>query len=222
MGKIYSYVLRYDDGAAPNPFWGMCTLTICKPSIRRTAQVGDWVVGLGSKRAKSNDGKFHDFSGRIVYAMKISQIMPLLEYDSFCKKYLPNKIPDWSNTRDWRLRMGDCIYDFSEGKIPQLRDSVHKVWNIKKDLSGINALISDHFYYFGEDPILLPLELSKIVFQNQGHRKFDDINLYSKLESWLSQFEKNKVYANPQMKFSFDLSLTNKRTSDSSCTSPIC
>lgn len=39
--NIYSYVLRTDDGAAPNPFWGTCTLTICKPVIRRTAHIGD-------------------------------------------------------------------------------------------------------------------------------------------------------------------------------------
>ena len=49
MSKIYSYVLRIDDGAAPNPFWGLCTLTICKPAIRRNAQIADWIIGTGSK-----------------------------------------------------------------------------------------------------------------------------------------------------------------------------
>lgn len=227
MGKIYSYVLRYDDGAAPNPFWDICTLTICKPAIRRTAQIGDWVVGLGSRRAKSNDGKFHNFSGRIVYAMKITKIMSLEEYDSFCKTHLLNKIPDWNNTKDWRLRMGDCIYDFSN-KTNRLRKSVHyndlkdKKDEDNKDIKGLNALLSDHFYYFGEEPILLPLELNRIAFQNQGHRKFEDVNLFKKLEDWLSQFEKNKVYADPQMKFIFDLNSKNEGLSCSSCTSSSC
>ena len=45
MPNLFSYVLRYDDGAAPNPFWGTCTLAICKPAIRRKANLGDWVVG---------------------------------------------------------------------------------------------------------------------------------------------------------------------------------
>ena len=44
MTKLYSYCLPYDDGAAPNPFWGTCTLVICKPAIRRTARVGDWIA----------------------------------------------------------------------------------------------------------------------------------------------------------------------------------
>ena len=45
--KLYTYCLRYDDGAAPNPYWGVCTLVICKPAIRRSAEPGDWVVVFG-------------------------------------------------------------------------------------------------------------------------------------------------------------------------------
>jgi Nucleotide modification associated domain 2 len=69
MGKIYSYVLRYDDGAAPNPFWDTCTLAICKPTIRRKTQPGDWVIGTGSKNSRCNDGLVHDLSDRLVYAV---------------------------------------------------------------------------------------------------------------------------------------------------------
>ena len=52
MNKLFSYVLRFDDGAAPNPFGGICTLTICKPAIRRSASVGDWIIGTGSKNSR--------------------------------------------------------------------------------------------------------------------------------------------------------------------------
>ena len=61
--KLYSYCLKHDRGAAPNPFWGVCTLVICKPVIRRTADVGDWVVGFGSKNSPIGD-----VSGKVVYA----------------------------------------------------------------------------------------------------------------------------------------------------------
>lgn len=40
---LFSYCIPYDDGAAPNPFWGLCTLAICKPRIRRAAKEG---IGL--------------------------------------------------------------------------------------------------------------------------------------------------------------------------------
>lgn len=49
---LFSYILKIDDGAAPNPFWGQCTLTICKPKIRKTADNGDWLsvqVGIITK-----------------------------------------------------------------------------------------------------------------------------------------------------------------------------
>lgn len=71
-GRLYSYVLRVDDGAAPNPYWGTCTLTICKPDIRRCAQVGDWIVGTGSKNVRLKDGNKYDFSDDVVYAMKVT------------------------------------------------------------------------------------------------------------------------------------------------------
>jgi len=63
--KLYSYVVMHDTGFAPNPFFGYCTLACCKPEIRRSAQKGDWVVGLTPK-AKGN---------RIVYFMRVDDVM---------------------------------------------------------------------------------------------------------------------------------------------------
>jgi hypothetical protein len=72
---LYSYCLRYDTGAAPNPFGGICTLVICKPAIRRVAQPGDWVVGLGA-----SSSPIGDVSGRVVYAMKITERLTMQGY----------------------------------------------------------------------------------------------------------------------------------------------
>ena len=47
--RIFRYVVRFDSGAAPNPFGGWCSLAICKPGIRRTAGVTDWIIGLRSR-----------------------------------------------------------------------------------------------------------------------------------------------------------------------------
>lgn len=203
MSKIYSYVLRYDDGAAPNPFWGFCTLTICKPVIRRTASVGDWVIGTGSAHAYNNSGGRPNMAGQLVYAMKISQKLTLAEYDAFCKENLPDKMPN-ASAKDWRYRMGDCIYDFSSGMSPQIRGGVHNENNRTRDLGGINALISDHFYYFGEEACPLPLDLLQIVKENQGHKKITNPDLVHKFEHWIAQFERNKLYGEPQMRFAFD------------------
>src|SRR5690606_38071338 len=71
--KLYSYVVARDFGFAPNPFFGFCTLATCKPRIRKHASVGDWVVGTGAKLT-------YGYSGRLIYAMKVSEI---LDFDTY-------------------------------------------------------------------------------------------------------------------------------------------
>jgi len=97
--KLFSYVLSIDDGAAPNPFRDYCTLTICKPVIMCTAEPGDLVIGTGSKNARKY-GKPRDLSGRLVYAMKITDIKTLAEYDAWYAATAPKKIPD--------IKSADC------------------------------------------------------------------------------------------------------------------
>ena len=46
--NIYAYIVPVDDGAAPNPYGGVCTLAICKPNLRKIAKQGDW-LGFGYK-----------------------------------------------------------------------------------------------------------------------------------------------------------------------------
>jgi hypothetical protein len=207
--SLFSYILRIDDGAAPNPYWNICTLTICKPVIRRTAKIGDWVIGTGSKNSKCNDGFVYDLSDCIVYAMKITDIKGLKEYDSYCNKELKNKIPDWKN-KDWKNKIGDCIYDYSNGLNPTIRKGVHNEDNRQRDLSGEKSLLSNNFFYFGEDVKPIPYELKEIIKQNQGHKKIENIELILKFEKWINKFENNKIYADPQMRWYFDKQLTDE------------
>lgn len=189
MPKLYSYCIINDHGAAPNPFWGICTLAICKPVIRRSASVGDWIVATGSAK--------HNLTDQLVYAMRVSRVMTLKEYDSFCRLELPNKIPVYKTT-DMRLKVGDCIYDFSAGE-PRLRPSVHTEENKEKDLGGINVLLSDHFFYFGSKPIPLPNDLLPIVRQGQGHKSTTNASYLEKFVAWIETFKtaRNKVSASP-------------------------
>jgi Nucleotide modification associated domain 2 len=90
MSKLLTYIIPVDDGAAPNPFHGVCSLAICKPVIRRTAVVGDWIVGLGSRRAPSGNLEKH-----VVFAMKVDKIMSLRQYNMFALRKLKGKIPNF-------------------------------------------------------------------------------------------------------------------------------
>lgn len=94
MTRLFSYVLRFDNGAAPNSYWNICTLTICKPAIRRSAEKEDWIIGTGSKNSRLKDGNIHNLSNHLVYAMKVTHKMTLADYDKYCREKLPDKLPD--------------------------------------------------------------------------------------------------------------------------------
>ena len=167
MPTLFSYRIRYDVGSAPNPFWGLCMLAICKPGIRRVAKEGDWVVGTGSVNSPAGDA-----SGKVVYAMRVTQKMTMKEYDRFTRSKLSRKIPLMTSA-DPRRRSGDSIYDFSTSTTT-LRPSVHGEGNKETDLSGKCVLLSDHFFYFGDRPVALPEELLGIVKKGPGHKaRFD-------------------------------------------------
>jgi hypothetical protein len=178
MQRLFSYTIPFDDGAAPNPFNGMCTLAICKPGIRRVAQPGDWVTGLGSKDAPSGD-----LSGHMVYAMKVDAVLSLAEYDKCCQKRWQHRIPN-VNSKDLSERLGDCIYDFSSG-VAQQRKGVHNQGNMQTDLSGENVLIGTEFYYFGSKAIPLPQHLLGICHQTQGHRSNSNAQYVAPFIAWI-------------------------------------
>jgi Nucleotide modification associated domain 2 len=190
---LFSYCVRIDDGAAPNPFWGVCTLVICKPAIRRIAHIGDWVVGTGSRRSPIGDT-----SGHVVYAMRVNQAMSMKDYDIYARDKLPGKVPEWEHF-DVRRRLGDAIYDFSDSS-PRLRRSVHDGSNRSRDLSGKNALLSNHFFYFGDQPIPLPKHLRGMVLQGRGHRSQSNEPFIERFLEWLYDLGKkpNVLHGHPQ------------------------
>ncbi|HET6455801.1 MAG TPA: hypothetical protein VFI02_15465 [Armatimonadota bacterium] len=194
MPTLFTYCLRYDDGAAPNPYWGVCTLAVCKPVIRRIAKIGDWIVGTGAVNTRIGD-----ISGKVVCAMRVTDKKSMAEYDSFTSASLPGKIPDWQH-KDPRQRLGDSIYDFSSGK-PIQRTGVHSVGNMARDLGGRYALLSEHFFYFGDRAVELPPDLQPIVKQGQGHRSAKNECYFDRFVEWIHSlgYAPNTLVGKPQI-----------------------
>lgn len=198
MPVLYSYCIPHDTGAAPNPFWGVCTLVICKPLIRRNAQKDDWIVGTGSKH--------FGFENKVVFAMEVTRNkLTMKDYDEYCKNNLPQKIPNWRG-KNYKERVGDCIYDFSVEPV-RIRKSVHNEGNQLTDLSGKYALLSDHFYYFGDKPIEIHPDLLPIIRQGQGYRSTSNNPYYNQFVEWIltKTFAKNKIYSEPKNRHKFML-----------------
>ena len=195
--RLYTYIIPIDNGSAPNPWGGFCTLNICKPGIRRTAKKGDWVMGTGSKNVKGQG----DLSGKCVYLMKVTEVLSMNEYDTWAKKNAPIKIPDFKDKSEPKKRVGDSIYDFSENP-PKIRMSVHTEDNRSTDMSGSCTLISNHFIYFGDTPINIPQELNQIVLKGVGHRSNANNDYKDQFLHWaeslFAKYGLNSINGRPQ------------------------
>ena len=68
--------MTVDTGFAPNPFGCTLTLATCKPGIRNTARVGDWVAGFTSKGMAGHGTG----AERLVYPMRVGEKLLLRHY----------------------------------------------------------------------------------------------------------------------------------------------
>lgn len=163
---LYSYIVKHDTGFAPNPFYGYCTLACCKPDIRRTAHLEDWVVGLTPKA----------IGNRIVYFMKVDEILGFAEY--WRDKRFKMKVPEYGS--DVKKKCGDNIYEpLPDGGYRQ-HQSTHSNGPREdpktkaKDLRGERVLISETFAYFGSKALELPPELLPLRVQRFHRCRFSD------------------------------------------------
>ena len=70
----------------------------------------------------------------------------------------------------------------------------------ERDWSGVYALLSNEFYYFGSEPRAMPLNLLPLIKRGQNHYRKTSVSEIKAFETWLKQegFERNKIYADPQ------------------------
>lgn len=157
------------------------------------------MVGVGSKNV---NGK--DFSGKMVYAMKVTDTLSLEQYDQLCRSELTGKIPD-IRSKNYEEQVGDCIYNFESNPLGSLRPSVHGIGNRDTDFGGKNSLLSTHFYYFGDQPIDIPEDLTGIIRQGQGHKSTANNHLQLQVVEWIENlgYHINSLNGKPQIKVLF-------------------
>ena len=187
MPKLYSYVVARDYGFAPNPFYGFCTLATCRPEIRRMVNVGDWILGTGSKSKKRD--------GHVVYAMRVTEAMTFNEYWRDPRFY--EKRPDLHASI--RKAFGDNIYhrNGTTGKWHQ-EDSHHSCEdgtpnsrNVARDTRVNRVLVSDDFYYWGGNGPEIPITFRKDVCkEGPGHKRNLSVEIVAKCIMWLRSFER--------------------------------
>lgn len=152
--NFLSYIVRTDSGFAPNPFGGVCTLACCKPRLRLSANIGDWVIGTTPAPR----------TACLTYAMRVTRSLTFDLY--FDDPAYASKKPGPTNPH------GDNIYrDTGNGLLEQVPNSAHDARHFRGDTSANRVLISDQFWYFGKAAPLLPERFSPLVHSTQGHKK---------------------------------------------------
>ena len=120
--RLWRYVLKRDHGIAPHIAGGICSLGCCKPKIRRYAARGDWIIGFVP--ASESRGK-----ALVRYAMVVTEAP--VSYADYWRNY--------RGRRDAIFRPeGDSLIRVSSNAPADMRD-----------ISGVNVLVSDRFWYFG-------------------------------------------------------------------------
>ncbi len=165
MTRIYRYGLMSDTGWAPCIDDGWISLATCKPSIRASAQPGDWVLGFVP-------GRLH--RGAVIWAGRVSAVVPIGDYE----------------VRHQGRR--DAIYRANlDGTFQRLRPDYHPGRDeLRKDLSApVLKFESTASWYFGKSPRQLPDWLMHLAAGGRGHRVngtlAEDV---VGLEAWLDQF----------------------------------
>lgn len=191
------YVVDRDFGFAPNPFHGSCTLATCKPQIRKKAEIGDWVIGMGGSNLKA--------TGRCIFGMLVTEKMTFNEY------WLSPMFLDKKAVRNGSQRMivGDNIYHYDSACGEWLQaDSHHSnadgsvnIHNLQRDTKSDKVLISRHFFYFGKEAPTVPNALlHDLNYKNgRGHRVFD-LQAASGLIEWMQSClpeAQNQIIAEP-------------------------
>ena len=198
--SLFAYKITRDYGFAPNPFFGICTLATCKPNIRKSAQVGDWVVGCGSEAEGSK------LSGFLIYAMRVDEKLTFDKYWEDARYEL--KRPQMNGSL--KVMYGDNIYhhDALTGEFVQedshhsYPDGVRNELNYRRDTQADAVLVSRAYWYWGGEAVPIPPELGLLRGLPRGYRRFrerDHEGLIEKLEAWLSGFDESGYMGRPAM-----------------------
>ena len=184
--RLCSYVVRYDRGLAPNPFWGYCTVSVCTPNhMGIRLEVGDWILGATTS-VRGN---------KLLYAMQISEIL------SFNNYYRDPRFQDKKPVirGNWQQRVGDNMYyQDADGNWKQHQTlHHHKKEMIRKDLKHPLAFIGTKYFYFGENAVVFPVEFRSLIWNRQGCKASHDAKVVENFTEWLQGNHKPGIYGNP-------------------------
>nr|WP_277608402.1 hypothetical protein [Microbulbifer elongatus] len=209
--NLHVYTVARDFGFAPNPFHGMCTLATCKPKIRKSARIGDWVMG------KAGAG-LSDAKRKCIYLMKVTEKISFEDYWNDPRFYLKKAVRNGSNVQ----LVGDNIYHKRNDGSWVQEDSHHSnpdgnpnVENLQTDTSSTDqVLVSDFFLYFGQAAI--PVNWESIGYKGGIGQKKIDLSESENARKLIAKiFQENKANLNLVLGDPCQFALSHQRADQS-------
>ncbi len=203
MSDVYTYVVQYDRGLAPNPFGGFCTLAVCTPNhMSCQAKPGDWIAGVsGAERGH-----------QLIYAMQVSKVMHFNDY--FNDPNFASKKPVQRGTPEQRC--GDNFYSLdAQGRWLQHWSPWHYGSEaLQQDTKHPRAFIAERFWYLGREAVSLPNAL-RPMFGGHGMRKRHTPGQAAEFQEWVIETLREGLIALPR-----DLEASDDCASSTGCSLP--
>lgn len=197
--RFYFYKMMVDSGSGPCVTDRLLTLAICKPKIRASGRIGDWVFGFGSKTT---------LGSRLIYIAEITDKLNNGEYYRM-KAYQHRE---------------DCIYQWNGERLEWKPGSRHHINGSRKDIGDppwnqASVLVSEDFRYFGCEGTTdymtqYPVLARAIEKLGQGHR----VNHGELVEKELDKLRLEMWEKYPdQMKIGLSTALKNTNAGEPEC-----
>ncbi|MEX0733357.1 MAG: hypothetical protein WD051_01860 [Steroidobacteraceae bacterium] len=171
--RVFTYVIVHDDGSAPNYDALMTTLAICKPRIRRSAEVGDLVMAFSSATLSPEPHSVR-WAGVVAEKLTFSQYW---------------NDPRFASKKPARTQKSDNIYRPHDGGLMWVKNLVHGPDSAATDLSGEHVLCLAPLWQFGDAAPVLPIEFGlRMVGGRRGHRVSQiGESTWQTLRNWLDE-----------------------------------
>ncbi len=159
-GRYFVYKIMEDSGGATCVERRLLTLSICKPSIRRSASKGDWIFAFGSNSEPP--------ANRLVYVAQITEKLTEGEYyqrAEYTKRgdciYRRLRDGRYILRTDARFHNESDLLDYDIGEAPHFRNAI--------------TIVSTDFRYFGRNSSnhwkhYAPALTETVEKMSQGHR----------------------------------------------------
>jgi len=170
--RVHTYVIATDAGSAPNYDRPFVTLAVCKPRIRRKAEIGEVVLAFAGKQV--NTAEPHS----VVWAGVVTEKRSFAEY--WNDRRFAGKKPDKSGHPD-------NFYRPVDGGLLWVQNDVHGPEATNRDTSGKFVLGFSPSWHFGAHGPLMPSEFGLRMVNGRRGERVSELSEpeWTRLRAWL-------------------------------------